>query len=162
MKRLPVFSKGINGYSDPAQSAKDHFLSQSAAFCRTIYKMLNQTGVFDESSVRSNPGGIAVSGEVYAEFCKKGEDVGILMEVCQPCLGGRFCRQQDGVGIRVVWRCRRRDHCSTPEGRNNWIAPEGNGEAYRAIDVANKLERILKEGKQAILENVSEPGFKIV
>jgi hypothetical protein len=69
--------QSINGYSQTGQELKEQFLRDARA-------LLKQTGEFltrlewAECEIRINPAGVAVSGDVYAEFWKTADPLDIV------------------------------------------------------------------------------------
>lgn len=131
----------INAYTESGNARKEEFLRDAAKYMRAVGKELAKAGL-TEQDVRPNRGGIAVSGEVYAEFRAPGEDIGIFAEVSSTCVA-HLSGRGDGVTIRAVWRCRRRERMHTPEGPNRWVNPNGT-----AASTAAELTGVLREGKR--------------
>ena len=91
--------------------------------------------------ISPNKGGIAVSGEVYGEFRRPSEDVGVFVEIGTTAVSLPHARKPDHVIIRSVWRCRRREDRHTSEGPNVYLDPNAD-----SAEVAVKLLDVLRDG----------------
>jgi len=122
------YGPDINAYSDESSRRKARFLSDARALLRQAGQHLARVGMTG-CDLRVNPGGIAVSGDVYAAFWmpespEKAIYCSIGASACR-FLGGR----QDGLcmmartHLRVshnggrTWQVRHM-------GANNWVSPE--------------------------------------
>ncbi len=144
----------INAYTPNGHAAKETFLRDAAKYLRAVGRKLAAAGM-TEQSVRPNRGGIAVSGEVYGEFRAPGEDVGVFVEVGSSCVS-HLSGRTDGVVIRAVWRCRRRERMHTPEGPNRYLDP-----ANRDSDIMVATLLDIREDGRLEMENrlVGRPSF---
>ena len=130
MLKIPaaLLAEGINGYSDAAQAKKDAFHRAGKKFFRDLASAIGlQKGSFD---VRSNLGGIAVSGEVTLH----GES--IYVQLSESCMHR---------GCSILYRtCRGRKDFTG--GQNRWL---------RASDMHNteNVERFVRECQQMTEES---------
>jgi hypothetical protein len=70
LKRLAadgIYGDPISGYTDHGQTLKEQFLRDARALLKQTGQILARSG-FTECSVRVNPAGAAVSGDVHADF----------------------------------------------------------------------------------------------
>ena len=63
-----AYGANIQAYDDVSADRKDAFLRDAAAYLRAVGKALVLDGRFDQFDIRTNRAGIAVSGEVSADF----------------------------------------------------------------------------------------------
>jgi hypothetical protein len=69
--------QSINAYSQKGQELKEQFLRDARALFKQTGEFLTQLG-WTEWDMRVNPGGVAVSGDVYAEFWKPSDPLNII------------------------------------------------------------------------------------
>lgn len=67
----------INAYSQTGQEYKDQFLHDARALLKQTGELLTRLG-WTECELRVNPAGVAVSGDVYAEFWKPSDPLNII------------------------------------------------------------------------------------
>lgn len=138
--KLPVFKGPLNAYSEDANASKERFLRDAGRFLRRVGYELEKHGL-SEMRISPNKGGAAVSGEVYGDFRRPSDDVGIFVEIGTTAIASRYARKQDQAVIRSVWRCRRREDCHTPEGPNVYLDPNAD-----SVEIAVKLLEVLADG----------------
>lgn len=104
LRDLANITPGIDAYSSSGSAKKEALHSRGKSFLRALAKELDiDAGTFD---VRSNLGGIAVSGEVTLHSNN------IYIQMSESCIG------RGGVGI-LYRSCKgRKDYCGGP---NNFI-----------------------------------------
>jgi hypothetical protein len=128
LKRDGSYGVDINAYSDAGAKRKAQFLRDARALLRQVGQHLARVGMAG-CDLRVNPGGIAVSGDVYADFWmpespEKTIYCTISASACT-FLGGR----QDGLCImarthtRISHNNGRTWHVRHM-GANNWVSPE--------------------------------------
>ena len=69
--------QSINGYSQTAQELKEQFLRDARALLKQTGEFLTRLG-WTECEIRVNSAGVAVSGDVYAEFWKPADPLNIV------------------------------------------------------------------------------------
>ena len=122
------YGPDINAYSEENSRRKEQFLRDARALLKEVGQHLAKVGMTGRD-IRINPGGIAVSGDVYADFWmpeapEKTVYCAIGASVCK-FLGGR----QDGVCImtrthtRVSQKNGKTWHVRYM-GANNWTSPD--------------------------------------
>jgi len=70
-------NQSINGYSQTGQELKEQFLRDARALLKQTGEYLTRLG-WTECEIRVNPAGMAVSGDVYAEFWKLADPLNII------------------------------------------------------------------------------------
>ena len=115
----------INAYSNDGAATKRAFHSKGRAFLRALAKEIGAAD-FD---IRSNQGGIAVSGEVTLHTPR------LYVQLSESCVGG------GGVGILFRTCNSKRDYCG---GTNNWSTMErlrnGEGSLERFVEACARME----------------------
>lgn len=104
LKKLAAIRPGVDEYSNAGAAKKETLHTSGRSFLRGLAKELCiEDGAFD---VRSNKGGIAVSGEVILHSDK------IYVQLSESCIGSG--------GISVMYRncAGRKDYCG---GTNNFV-----------------------------------------
>jgi len=89
--------QSINGYSQKGQELKEQFLRDARALLKKTGEYLTPLG-WTECEIRVNPAGMAVSGDVYAEFWRPADPLNIIyctIAASASPFGGR----KDGVII---------------------------------------------------------------
>ena len=69
--------QSINGYSQTGQELKEQFLRDARSLLKQTGEFLTRLG-WTECEIRINPAGVAVSGEVYAEFWRPIDPLNII------------------------------------------------------------------------------------
>jgi hypothetical protein len=69
--------QSINAYSQTGQEHKDQFLRDARTLLKQTGDFLSRLG-WTECEIRVNPAGVAVSGDVYAEFWKPSDPLNII------------------------------------------------------------------------------------
>ena len=89
--------QSINGYSQTGQELKEQFLRDARSLLKQTGEFLTRLG-WTECEIRINPAGVAVSGDVYAEFWRPADPLNIIY-----CIIGAsaipFGGRKDGVII---------------------------------------------------------------
>lgn len=80
---------------------KRKFLSAGKRLLTVVGKVLMQEGLCENVSVRVNKAGIAVGGDIYAEFTLPGGDRGILITMTDSAVSRR---RSDGVIVYGQYR----------------------------------------------------------
>ena len=70
-------NQSINGYSQTGQELKEQFLCDSRTLLKQTGEFLTRLG-WTECEIRVNPAGVAVSGDVSAEFWKPTDPLNII------------------------------------------------------------------------------------
>ena len=100
--------QSINGYSQTGQELKEQFLRDARALLKQTGEFLARLG-WTECELRANPTGVAISGDVYAEFWKPADPLNIIY-----CTIGAsaipFGGRKDGVIIMVRQHRREAKH----------------------------------------------------
>ena len=107
--------RNVNGYTDSAASVKADFLRTGRKVLKAVGKALAAKG-YTEADIRTNKAGMAVSGEVSADFFKPGEPNGIWLQWSESGVGG------GGASILYRWTARREDGKHTETGPNQWLS----------------------------------------
>jgi len=94
----------ICAYDQQGLQQKEQFLRDAARYCRAIGRTLGQYYGFTEWTCNRNEGGIAVSGEVYAQY--KHPTIDRWIFVWLESTGLRFTTplRMDGVVVTARWR----------------------------------------------------------
>lgn len=69
--------QSINGYSQTGQELKEQFLCDARALLKQTSEFLTRLG-WMECEIRINPAGVAVSGDMYAEFWRPADPLNII------------------------------------------------------------------------------------
>jgi hypothetical protein len=69
--------QSVNGYIQTGQELKEQFLRDARALLKQTSEFLTQLG-WTECEIRVNSAGVAVSGDVYAEFWKPADPLNIV------------------------------------------------------------------------------------
>ena len=69
--------QSINGYSLTGEELKEQFLRDARALLKQTGEFLARLG-WTECELRANPTGVAISGDVYAEFWKPADPLNII------------------------------------------------------------------------------------
>ena len=88
-------NQSINGYSQIGQELKEQFLRDARALFKQTGEFLNRSG-WTECDMRVNPAGVAVSGDIYAEFWKLTDPLSIIYCTIRAS-AIPFGRRKDGV-----------------------------------------------------------------
>ncbi len=122
----------ICAYSEQGHERKKQFLRDAAALLRETAKQLTQHGL-TQSDVRTNRAGVAVSGEVTADFWNPETGRGVWLAVSSAGLSFLSGRQ-DGVAILARWRTYKAKPTGRSkyqkrlsfqsEGPNQWLSPD--------------------------------------
>jgi len=122
----------ICAYSTHGYECKERFLRHAAALLREAGKHLSQRGL-TRSDVRINRAGMAVSGEVTADYWNPDTLRGVWVEISATCLS-LLSGRKDGVSILARWRTykaesatrgkHRKQLAHQAEGPNQWLSPE--------------------------------------
>jgi len=133
--------QSINGYSQTGQELKEQFLCDARALLKQTSEFLTQLG-WMECEIRINPAGVAVSGDVYAEFWRPADPLNIVY-----CTIGAsaipFGGRKDDVIIMARQHQREAQHNSGRKtgkapyrtknmGPNHFIDPGMNGQFLAA------------------------------
>ena len=145
--KLPVFNGPINASTENGQSTKSRFLRDAGRFLRRVGYELGKHGL-SEMRISPNAGGAAVSGEVYGEYRRPSDDVGVFVEVGTTSIASKFARKEDRAVIRSLWRCRSRKDRGAPEGPNVYLDPNSD-----SSEVAAKLLDVLEEGRKGTAQS---------
>ena len=131
----------INGYSQTGQKLKEQFLRDARSLLKQTGEFLTRLG-WTECEIRINPAGVAVSGDVYAEFWKPSDPLNIIY-----CIIGAsaipFGGRKDGVIIMARQHQREAQHDSGRKagkvsyrtktmGSNHFIDPGMNSQLLAA------------------------------
>jgi len=134
-------NQSINGYSQTDKELKEQFLRDARALLKQTGEYLTRLG-WTECEIRVNPAGMAVSGDVYAEFWKLADPLNIIY-----CTIGAsaipFGGRKDGVIIMARQHQREAQHDSGRKagkppyrtktmGPNHFIDPGMNGQLLAA------------------------------
>lgn len=121
----------ICAYSAQGHERKEQFLREAAALLRETGRHLAQHGL-TQAEVRINRAGMAVSGEVTADFWNAEARRGVWVEISATCLT-LLSGRQDGVSTLARWRTYKPEPAgrsrqwkrSSPqdEGPNQWLSP---------------------------------------
>lgn len=125
----------IAAYSDAGEAQKNQFLADGAKLLRAVGQALYAYG-FREVDVRTNRAGIAVSGDVMAEYRLPEGARWVSLS-----LGSTGCRflapgRRDGVAIVARWRQASGKHVT--DGPNTWIDA-----SLSSFDLAHRLVRLV-------------------
>lgn len=100
--------QSINGYNQTGQELKEQFLRDARALLKQTGEFLTQSG-WTDCEIRVNSAGVAVSGDVYAEFWKPSDPLNIIY-----CTIGAsaipFSGRKDGVIIMARQHQREAPH----------------------------------------------------
>lgn len=133
--------QSINGYSQTGQELKEQFLRDARALLKQTSEFLTRLG-WMECEIRINSAGVAVSGDVYAEFWKPADPLNIIY-----CTIGAsvipFGGRKDGVIIMARQHQREAQHNSGRKtgkasyrtktmGSNHFIDPDMNSQLLAA------------------------------
>jgi hypothetical protein len=133
--------QSINGYDQTGQELKEQFLREARALLKETGEFLTQSG-WTGCEIRINPAGVAVSGDVYAEFWRPADPLNIIY-----CTIGAsvipFGGRKDGVIIMARQHQREAHHDSGRKagkvsfrtktmGPNHFIAPGMNSQLLAA------------------------------
>ena len=143
----------INGYSTLAHQKKEQFLRDAHVFLKQAGQFLAQAG-WTECDIRVNPAGIAVSGDVHADFWNPADPLNTVyctIGASAVSFGGR----KDGVIImaRKEKRAPRNNggrtsakptYRNTWMGMNQWVDPGMN-----ARELAAQIFKIAGQQEQA-------------
>ena len=94
--KLPIFNGPINAYTEKGKSSKARFLRDAGRFLRRVGYELGKH-------------------EVYGEFRRPSDDVGVFVEVGTSIATSKFAHKEDRVVIRSLWRCRARKDRGLPK-----------------------------------------------
>ena len=156
-------NQSINGYSQTGQELKEQFLRDARALLKQTGEYLTRLG-WTECEIRVNPAGMAVSGDVYAEFWKLADPLNIIY-----CTIGAsaipFGGRKDGVTIMARQHQREAQHdnrrkagkasyCTKHMGPNHFIDPGMNSQLLAAelLKIAGQEE---DAGALRLLQGVS-------
>ena len=156
-------NQSINGYSQTGQELKEQFLRDARALLKQTGEYLTRLG-WRECELRVNPAGMAVSGDVYAEFWKLADPLNIIY-----CTIGAsaipFGGRKDGVTIMARQHHREAQHdnrrkagkasyCTKHMGPNHFIDPGMNSQLLAAelLKIAGQEE---DAGALRLLQGVS-------
>jgi len=147
----------INGYSALAQQQKERFLRDARALLKQAGQFLGQSG-WTECDIRVNPAGMAISGDVHADFWNPTDPLNTVyctIGSSAVSFGGR----KDGVIImtrkekREPWSNGGRTSAkpayhNTWMGTNQWIDPGMNSQelAAQILKIANQEEETSQVG----------------
>lgn len=123
-------AKNISSYSIEAHKAKKSFHSAGRTFLREMARRLGLAeGTYD---VRSNPGGMAVSGEVTLH----GDD--LYVQMSESCLS---------VGVHLLYRIcsSRKDYTG---GVNHFVSIADFSEKERQARVLDEMQRLITAERQ--------------
>lgn len=114
----------IDAYCDAGAAQKEKFLSDAARYARMVARELFHFG-FREHDVRINRGGMAVSGEVYAEVFHPEQQRWVFFWI--ESTSGTLSSRQDMVAIIARWRevvgqPPRNGRPCVNDGPNQWIS----------------------------------------
>jgi len=126
--------QNVNGYTESAASVKADFLRTGRKVLKAVGKALVARG-FTEQDIRTNAAGVAVSGDVYADYFRPGEPIGVWIEWTQSCVGA------GGTTIMYRWTERREQGKHTDTGPNQWLAVNG------AVDIDKLADSAAKQAK---------------
>lgn len=130
----------ICAYTERGNMGKEQFLRDAAALLRETAKHLAAHGL-TQSNVCANRAGVAVSGEVSADYRNPETLRGVWVQIGATCLT-QLSGRKDGLSILARWRKytnqpARRKSRPVPQGNdgpNQWLSPEFNSlELARAI-----------------------------
>lgn len=135
-----LLAVGIDAYSDSGAAKKDAFHKQGKAFMRKLAEALSlDKGTFD---VRSNMGGIAVSGEITLH----GESIYVQLD--ESCIH---------TGCSIMFRtCKGRDDCTG--GSNNFIAVNDLLDDHR---YSNFIERCKLLATKEVINKLPSGGIHV-
>ena len=156
-------NQSINGYRQTGQELKGQFLRDARALLKQTGEYLTRLG-WTECEIRVNPAGMAVSGDVYAEFWKLTDPLNIIY-----CTIGAsaipFGGRKDGVTIMARQHLREAQHdnrrkagkasyCTKHMGPNHFIDPGMNSQLLAAelLKIAGQEE---DAGALRLLQGVS-------
>ena len=145
--------QSINGYSQKGQELKEQFLREARALLKQAGQFLAQAG-WTECDIRVNPAGMAVSGDVHADFWNPAD----LLNTVYCTIGASavsFGGRKDGVIImaRKEKRAPRNNggrtsakptYRNTWMGMNQWVDPGMN-----ARELAAQIFKIAGQQEQA-------------
>jgi hypothetical protein len=130
----------ICAYSAHGHERKEQFLRDAAALLRETGKHLARHSL-TQSDVRINRAGMAVSGEVTADFWNPEARRGVWVEISTTCLS-LLSGRQDGVSILARWRTykgdpigrskHRKRSAHQAEGPNQWLSLEFDSQQLAA------------------------------
>lgn len=124
--------QGVDAYSDAGAARKDTLHKAGRSWLRYVAASLGlEPGTYD---IRSNMGGIAVSGEVTLH----GE--GIYVQLSESCLH---------PGISVMYR--------TCNGRKDYTGGSNNFQRFRDLVTSENMERFLSQCRRMVHPGV--PGL---
>lgn len=111
---------GINAYTDEAAEGKRRFLNDGMKLAKAVGRELQQHDWV--SHARRNQGGIAVSGEVYADLIPPDGNYQFLLEVGTTSMRGGFMseRQSDGALLMLQRWTRTQDGRRGSIDGDNW------------------------------------------
>jgi hypothetical protein len=110
--------RGISAYSSEGERLKDQFLRDSLSLAREVGKYLPD---YTTENVHKNMGGVAVGGDVYAEYhLKDNPNFGVLMTITGSISG----RSTDGATIYLQF--------------SEWIQTMHRGKPRRSIKAGNE------------------------
>ena len=131
----------INGYSDPGQQRKERFLRDARALLKKTREFMARFG-WTECDIRINPAGVAVSGDVHADYWNPDDPLHIVY-----CTIGAsaiaFGARKDGVTIMARQEQRAPNQCGGRKqgkvsyrtslmGPNQYIDPGMNSQELAA------------------------------
>ena len=147
---------GINAYTDGAAMLKGKFLADGLKMARAIGKLMAENGL-PLKEAHKNQGGIAVSGEVYAEYRSRTRpEWGVLVEFGSSSLRGMgLCRAGDGLMILVQfsrWRSNensRKGCARLIVGENFYVCPHDDA-ATMAREIFSHFESQMARHAQKV------------
>lgn len=130
----------ICAYTERGNMGKEQFLRDAAALLRDTAKHLAAHGL-TQSAVCTNRAGVAVSGEVSADYWNPEMLRGVWVQIGSTCLT-QLSGRKDGLSILARWRKytnqpARRKSRPKPQGNdgpNQWLSPE-----FNSIELAQAL-----------------------
>ncbi len=140
----------IDAYSVAGEAQKNLFLQDGAKLLRAVGQALYAYG-FRDIDIRTNRAGMAVSGEVMAEF--RLPDAKRWLYVCLESTACRFLAPGRRNGVAIVARWREAAGSRYTEGPNEWIDA-----SLSSFDLAHRLVRLV--GLHARLELLPLPVAK--
>jgi hypothetical protein len=131
-------NQSINGYNQTRQELKEQFLRDARALLKQTCEFLTQSG-WTDCEIRVNSAGVAVSGDVYAEFWKPADPLNIVY--CTISTSAiPFSGRKDGV---IITACQYASRAMAASARPaNWAGISYEQWKYRRRTVYDKLLQI--------------------
>ena len=125
----------IDAYSDAGEAQKEKFLQDGAKLLRAVGQALYAYG-FRDIDLRTNRAGMAVSGEIHAEF--RIPDGQRWLYVCLESTACRFLVPGRRDGVAIIARWREANGSRYVEGPNEWLDA-----SLSSFELAHTLVRLV-------------------